>query len=260
MSNQQFNIRQLADQQFNLIIDIGNTRVKAGLFEQNELKNSFVFETTGTLLASDLFKKHLIKQCIVASVVDKMDSFIMLLKEKTKTLVFTSDTPTPLINLYQSAHSLGSDRLAAAVGGNFLFPGKNVLIIDAGTCIKYNFVSSNNEFVGGAISPGLQMRFKALNTFTSRLPLLDKDENFDTLIGTTTNESILSGVETGIIAETEGLMEKYKQLYPDINIVFTGGDINFFEKRLKSRIFTDSFLILKGLNRILEHNLIVSDF
>src|SRR3989304_6719114 len=106
LSNQQFNIRQLADQQFNLIIDIGNTRVKAGLFEQNGLINSFVFETIEALLVSDLFKKYSIKHCIVASVVDKMDSFINQLKEKAKTLVFTSETPTPLNNLYRSAESL----------------------------------------------------------------------------------------------------------------------------------------------------------
>lgn len=239
----------------NLIIDIGNTRIKAGLFEQNELKHFFVFETTETLLAADLFGKYFIKQCIVASVVDKMESFVNHLRENTQTLVFSGETSTPLINLYGSSHTLGSDRLAAAVGGNFLFPGKNVLVIDAGTCIKYNFITCNNEYLGGAISPGLQMRFKALNAFTSRLPLLDIDENFDTLIGTTTNESIFSGVEIGAIVEIKGIIEKYQQLYPDVNVVLTGGDANFFEKRLKSRIFTDSFLILKGLNSILEHNL-----
>jgi len=244
----------------NLIVDIGNTRIKAGLFEKNELILDFVFESAAAFPMSELFAKYPIKHCIVATVVDKMDAFILELKEQAKTLVFTSETPSPLKNLYRSVQSLGSDRLAAAVGGNFLFPDKNMLVIDAGTCIKYNFVSSKNEYLGGAISPGLQMRFKALSTFTSRLPLLDLDDNFNTLIGSTTNESILSGVEIGAIAETEGIIEQYKQLYPDIIIVLTGGDVNFFEKRLKSRIFTDSFLILKGLNSILEHNLDGSGF
>ncbi len=239
----------------NLIIDIGNTRIKAGLFKQNELIKNFVFETSEALLLSDLVGKYPIKHCFVASVVDKMDSLIQELNVKTKTLVFTAETPTPLKNLYKSVHSLGSDRLAAAVGGNFLFPNENMLVIDAGTCIKYNFVTKNNEYIGGAISPGLQMRFKALGTFTSRLPLLNLDDNFDTLIGSTTNESILSGVEIGAVTEMEGFIEQYKKLYPDINTVLTGGDVNFFEKRLKSRIFTDSFLILKGLNSILAHNI-----
>ncbi len=266
----------MADQQINLVIDIGNTRIKAGLIEKNELVHFFVFETrpnepvskeyrhsfhqsfeqaTEALLAADLFEKYSINRCIVTSVVDEMGSLINTLKEKAKTLVFTSETPTPLVNLYQSVNTLGSDRLAAAVGGNFLFPNKNVLVIDAGTCIKYNFVNDNNEFIGGAISPGLQMRFNALNTFTSRLPLLAVDENFDTLIGSNTNDSILSGVEIGTITEIEGVIERYKQFNPDLNIVLTGGDAYFFEKRLKSPIFTDSFLILKGLNVILNYNL-----
>ncbi|MCE9540132.1 MAG: type III pantothenate kinase [Bacteroidetes bacterium] len=202
-----------------------------------------------------MFESYPIKHCIVASVVENVEPFIDQLKEKTQTLLFSNQTLVPLINLYQSANTLGSDRLAAAVGGASLFPGKNVVVIDAGTCVKYNFVNSNNEFIGGAISPGLKMRFKALNTFTSKLPLLDVNEKFDTLIGTTTSESILSGVEIGIIAELEGIIDSYKQLFPDINVVLTGGDANFFEKRLKRRIFTDSFLILKGLNCILNHNL-----
>ncbi len=239
----------------NLIIDIGNTRIKAALFEQNELKDFFVFETTDALLASDLFGKYSIKQCITASVVDKIEPFLKRLNAGIQTLLFTSETPSPLVNLYRSANTLGSDRLASAVGGNLLFPGKNLLVIDAGTCIKYNFVNSNDEYLGGGISPGLQMRFKALNTFTARLPLLDIDQNFDSFIGTNTNESILSGIQIGALAELQGLIEKYKNIYPDINIVLTGGDAYFFEKRLKNRIFTDSFLILKGLNRILEYNL-----
>ncbi|MDO9186011.1 MAG: type III pantothenate kinase [Bacteroidia bacterium] len=239
----------------NLIIDIGNTRIKAALFENAELKHFFVFESTNALIEAGLFETYPIKHCIVATVVDSVEYFIDQLKEKTQTQVFTSQMPVPIINLYLSANTLGSDRLAAAVAGASLFPGKNVVVIDAGTCVKYNFVNSNNEFIGGAISPGLKMRFKALNTFTSKLPLLDVNEKFDSLIGTTTAESILSGVEMGIIAEVEGLIDSYKELFPDINVVLTGGDANFFEKRLKRRIFADSFLILKGLNCILDHNL-----
>lgn len=225
------------------------------MFENAELKHFFVYESTNALIEAGLFESYPIKNCIVASVVASVEPFIDQLKEKAQTLVFTSQMPLPLINLYQSANTLGSDRLAAAVGGASLFPGKNVVVIDAGTCLKYNFINSNNEFIGGAISPGLKMRFKALNTFTSKLPLLDVNEKFDSLIGTTTTESILSGVEIGTIAEVEGLIDSYKQLFPDINVVLTGGDANFFEKRLKRRIFTDSFLILKGLNCILDHNL-----
>ncbi|HRG52122.1 MAG TPA: type III pantothenate kinase [Bacteroidia bacterium] len=239
----------------NLIVDIGNTRVKAALFDNGELKNFFVFDNQQELLKSSLFSSHKISNCILGSVVNEIDTFVSTLKTKTNVLLFTSETPTPVKNLYKTAHSLGSDRLAGAVGGNALFPDKNILVIDAGTCIKYNFVTSNNEYIGGAISEGLQMRFKALHKFTSRLPLLDIDENSDVFIGTTSHESIISGVQNGAIAEVEGFIQAYKQRYSDINIIITGGDVNFFEKRLKKPIFADSFLILKGLNVILEYNL-----
>lgn len=246
----------------NLVIDIGNTRIKAGLFEQKELKRSFVFNhsvsdesTVIELIEKEILAKHNVNRCLVASVMDPIEEFVAKLNNKIPLLLFTAQTPTPLSNIYKSASTLGSDRLAAAIGAHTLFPAKNILVIDAGTCIKYNFVSQNNEYVGGAISPGLKMRFKALHTFTSRLPLLEPDENFETFIGTTTNESILSGIQMGAVAEINGFIEHYRVVYPDISVVLTGGDANFFEKRLKKPIFTDSFIILKGLNAILEHNL-----
>lgn len=239
----------------NLIIDVGNTRVKAAVFEKNTLKEFFIFSDTTQLLESVVFSSYVINECMIGTVVNGLEVFIQELKKKTNVRLFTSDTPTPVKNLYKTAHSLGSDRLAGAVGGNALFPDKNILIIDAGTCIKYNLVNAQNEYLGGAISEGLQMRFKAIHTFTSRLPLLEMDENFNELIGTTTNESILSGVQLGAVAEVEGFIAQYKQIYPDIMILITGGDVNFFEKRLKKPIFADSFLILKGLNAILEYNL-----
>ena len=177
------------------------------------------------------------------------------MKDRTSVILFTHDTPTPLTNLYQSAETLGSDRLAAAVAANYFYPVKNVLCIDAGTCIKYNFVNFKNEYIGGAISPGIKMRFKALNNFTARLPLIEMDETFSELVGTNTRESILSGVETASVAEVEGMISNYLQLYPDLIVMLTGGDTNFFVKRLKKPIFADQNLILKGLNIILDHSL-----
>lgn len=239
----------------NLVIDIGNTRVKAAVFDKENLKEFFVFKATNELIQSSLFSTYVLSACIVGSVVNEIEPFLEELKKKTTVLLFTNEIPTPVKNLYKTAHSLGSDRLAGAVGGNALFPDANLLVIDAGTCVKYNFVTAQNEYIGGAISPGLQMRFKSLNTFTSRLPLLDTDEHFNNLIGTSSNESILSGVQLGIVAEVQGFIDQYRQHYPDIKIVLTGGDVKFFEKRLKKPIFADSFLILKGLNAILEFNL-----
>ena len=238
-----------------LVIDIGNTRVKAAVFQAAELQNSFIFDSTDELIADNIFEKYPIKHCILGSVVNEIEPFLLWLKTKTTSLIFSSETPVPIKNLYKSAHTLGSDRLAGAVGGNFLYPDKNVLVIDAGTCIKYNFVNANNEYLGGAISPGLQMRFKAMHTFTSRLPLLEVDENFVTLVGTNSSESIRSGSQIGAVAEVEGCIALYKEQYPDVNVIITGGDVNFFEKRLKNSIFADQNLILKGLNAILDYNI-----
>ena len=210
-----------------LVIDIGNTRAKAALFEQNNLVHYFVFNNTDELLKANIIEQYKVKNCIVCSVIDGIESFIGKLKKQVVVLLYSIQTSTPLKNCYESPFTLGSDRLAASVAGNFLFPNKNVLVIDAGTCIKYNFINSNNEYIGGAISPGLQMRFKALHTFTNRLPLLEIDENFDTLIASNSNENILSGVELGAVAEVNSFMAQYKLLYPDINIILTGGDVNF---------------------------------
>lgn len=238
-----------------LVIDIGNTRVKAALFEQNNIVHYFVFNTTDELLKANILDQYNIENSILSSVVDGINTFVEHVKKKSPVLMYTIQTPTPLTNCYESPFTLGSDRLAASVAGNFLFPNKNVLVIDTGTCIKYNFINKNNEYIGGAISPGLKMRFKAIHSFTSRLPLLEVDENFDTLIARNSNDNILAGVELGAVAEINSFIEQYKTLYPDIKVLLTGGDINFFEKRLKKPIFADSYLILKGLNNILEHNL-----
>lgn len=237
-----------------LVIDIGNTRVKAGLFEKNDLIESFVFDSLMELQQNNLFEKHVIENCIIASVVDDIEAFTTFLKNKTNVLVFTNETPIPLKNLYKSAHTLGSDRLAAAIAGNSIAPNENVLVIDAGTCIKYNFISQSNEYLGGAISPGLRMRFKALHTFTDRLPLLDLDINYDKLIGTTSDESIYSGVELGAINEVNGFIDEYISQFNNLKVFLTGGDTDFFAKRLKNRIFADQNLILKGLQVILSHN------
>jgi type III pantothenate kinase len=241
-----------------LVIDIGNTRVKAALFLQNNLIHYFVFKNTSELLNANIIENHKVKHCILSSVVDGLDEFTKQLKQQTYVLTYTIQTPCPLKNCYESPNTLGSDRLAAAVAGNFLFPNKNVLVIDAGTCIKYNFINNRNQYIGGAISPGLIMRFKALNNFTARLPLLEVDENFNTLIATNSKDNILSGVELGAVAEINSFIDQYKQVYPNINVMLTGGDVNFFEKRLKKPIFAEPYLILKGLNSILNHNLKIS--
>lgn len=237
-----------------LVIDIGNTRIKAAVFDQKELKQYDVFLTFDQLLNSSLFQEFPISSAIICTVVNDLEKDIAKLGKKVNVLLFTAQTPVPLQNMYKTAATLGSDRLAGAIGGNTLFPSKNILVVDAGTCIKYNFVNDKNQYLGGAISPGLDMRFKAMNTFTSRLPLLHADPGFGKLIGTSTEESILSGVQTAVVLEVDGMINAYREEYPDLQVLFTGGDVNFFEKRLKNSIFADQFLILRGLNEILIFN------
>jgi type III pantothenate kinase len=241
-------------QYMNLVIDIGNTRVKAAIFEKRELKHFLAFASTNELLNAGLIGKYTVRRCIIGSVVNEIESFVEELKKQVPVLLFNSQTPVPIKNMYRSAHTLGSDRLAGAIGGNALAPSQEILVIDAGTCIKYNFVNSDNEYIGGAISPGLQMRLKAMNTFTSRLPLLEMDKNYDIVIGTDSAESMLSGALLGAVAEMDGFIGQYRQRFNTIKVFLTGGDADFFAKRLKNPIFADQFLILKGLNEILEHN------
>ncbi len=162
-------------------------------------------------------------------------------------------TELPIENLYKTAETLGKDRIAAAVGANELFPNQNLLIIDAGTAVTYDLVSEKNQFVGGNISPGLEMRFKALNHFTGKLPLIEYHDDFES-IGTNTTEAIRAGVQNGLIFEIAQTIDLFNRNYQNLQIIMTGGDSNFFERKLNYSIFVHFNLTLIGLNRILEHN------
>lgn len=238
----------------NLVIDIGNTRVKTALFKEDQLFELRMYDSVSELLSDLTFIKQA-QNAVIGSVVDDLDLFYSGINSIIPTIIYTHQTKIPVLNLYRSASTLGSDRIAAAIGANTMYPNQNVLVIDAGTCIKYNFTNSNNEYLGGAISPGLQMRFKALEHFTSKLPLVELDTNFDELIGTNTQKSILSGVLNGAVAEIDGFINDYKRQYPNIICVLTGGDSEYLAKRLKNSIFAHQNLVLKGLNDILNYNL-----
>lgn len=237
----------------NLAIDFGNTLIKAGLFEGHNLIENRVYKTVKQLKSDQDFLNRA-EAVIIGSVVNTHEDVISVLQHIKTIIPFTSQTPVPLKNLYKSASTLGSDRLAASVGAFSIYPFRDILVIDAGTCLKYNFTNRNNEYLGGAISPGLQMRFKALQYFTDKLPLVNAKTDYNKLIGNTTEESILSGVINGIIHETDGIINEYKNIYPDLTIVVSGGDTDFFAKRLKNRIFAHPYLILNGLNEILIFN------
>ena len=238
----------------NLVIDIGNTRIKSALFVGNKLHTFKIFDSFEQLLADTDFI-HKANHAIIGSVVEGLDSFIERLHQKMPTIIFKSSIKIPLANLYQSVATLGSDRLSAAIASYYLHPNSNVLTIDAGTCIKYNFTNNLNEYLGGAISPGIRMRFKSLQHFTSKLPLVEPEWSYSDVIGRNTQNSILSGVLNGSVAEVDGIIDSYKLLYPDILVLLTGGDSEFLAKRLKNSIFAHQNLVLNGLNDILNYNL-----
>lgn len=237
----------------NLVIDLGNTRVKAALFNGREMMELKVYPSINELSNDKPFYSQA-ERCLVGSVVGSFHNIAHILSDLKGLDCYSVQKPAPIKNTYKNAETLGSDRFAASVGAFSLYPNKNVLVIDSGTCLKFNFTNEKNEFLGGAISPGLQMRFKALQHFTDKLPLVSFDENFDELIGQTTEGSILSGVINGILQETDGVINEYKKLYPDLTIVVSGGDTDFFAKRLKNRIFAHPDIVLIGLNETLIFN------
>jgi type III pantothenate kinase len=239
----------------NLVIDIGNSLTKLAVFDQNRLVNSVQLEDFDQEIILRLKKQYPELDKAILSAVTKHDStrFQLLRKGFSYFLELSTTTPVPIKNNYRSKATLGIDRLAAAVGATCLFPGKDLLIIDAGTAITYDIVDKEKGFMGGNISPGLRTRFRALHQFTGRLPLLTPDDNWPD-IGTTTEEGIQSGVLAGILSEVESVIDRMKSKWPELTIIVTGGDAKFFDKKLKSSIFVKFQITLLGLNRILEYN------
>lgn len=239
----------------NLAVDIGNTKVKAGIFNGNQLVHQASFQRPALNEIKRLLQDFpTLKFCIVSSVITHSKEIINLLSHKLNCIELNFNTALPIKNLYSTPDTLGNDRLASAVGAYKRFPGKNSLVIDVGTCLKFDFITAQGEYLGGAISPGLNMRFKALNAFTDRLPLLQRDDEFESTIGRSTRESILSGVQGGMLGEIKYAIEEYTSQYSPVQFVLTGGDWQFFENALKNSIFAAPSLLLEGLNEILLFN------
>lgn len=234
----------------NAAIDFGNTYSKVGFFVENELIEFHHGLKIQELRA--LLTQRAPKNLIIASVTKNLAELERLFVKFSQKIILGPDTSLPIINNYATPQTLGYDRLAAAAGANLRFPDSPVLIIDMGTAIKYDFITAAGAFKGGIISPGMQMRFKALHTFTKKLPLLEPD-GIPPLVGDSTAACIRSGVINGIIAEVNGIIERYNQ-YPDLRVVLCGGDAAFFESQIKYPKFAASNLVLEGLNRILLHN------
>ena len=232
-----------------LTIDVGNSRIKVAVFEHNKQVDFFIFETNEALKNfKNIFKKYFNLQKIILSSVGKLDEEVVnFIKSQFQTEIIDHKSKFPFTNLYATPETLGIDRMVLAAGATLIYPNKNRLIIDAGTCITYDFVNAENEYLGGAISPGIKIRYKSLNNYTSKLPLLTLGEDFE-IIGNSTQSSIHSGVINGVIFEIEGFISQYSLKNQDLTIILTGGDAEFLAKRLKSTIFANSNFLLESLN------------
>ena len=240
----------------NLLIDIGNTNVKLAVLKNSDLvqKETIPTKELNVLLDSLINNYSEIKHGILSSVIHTPVEILKKLNTSCDLIVFDASTEIPIKNNYKNPDTLGKDRLAAAIGAWSNFKNSNTLIIDAGTCLRVDFINSSNEYCGGMISPGLNMRFKALNAFTDKLPLITDFHKEVEITGNTTTNSLLSGVINGMNFEINGFINHYLKKHPDLKVVTTGGDINFFELEPKNCIFARPDLILEGLNEILLFN------
>jgi type III pantothenate kinase len=238
----------------NLVIDFGNTLKKLALFDGDQLLLAAHFPEINRQVIAGFIGEHPgIDACILSSVISHPADIPELLSQSFYFISLDEHTPVPILNRYATKSTLGKDRLAAAVAGAAMFPGENVLVISAGTALTYDFVNDRGEYPGGAISPGMQMRFNALHTFTDKLPLVSYQEHIE-LTGSDTGMSILSGVINGMTAEIEGVSAQYRAQYPGLKIILSGGDLNYFVKRLKISIFAVPNIVIHGLQQILVFN------
>lgn len=237
-----------------LIIDIGNTFSKIAVFKEDEMVFLESYSSLSIQEVSKIEEKYPdLKAVIVSTVIIFCDELRSYFQNKYPFVELSSKTRLPIKSNYKTPETLGKDRIAAVVAGHHLYPNTDVLVIDAGTCITYDLISKDGIYQGGSISPGINMRFKALNNYTANLPLLEFEE-IDYLSGTTTNESILSGIINGVSLEIDGIINSYRNNYENLTIILSGGDYIYFDKRLKNNIFALPNIVLRGLNIILDFN------
>jgi len=239
----------------NLVIDIGNTQIKVAVFQQTILifKDQFHSDEIISRVLS-VTEQYDIKKSIISHVTNLDQAVILELKKLVNLIELTYETKLPFNNKYLTPKTLGVDRLALIAGAQGQFPNKNVLVIDAGSCITFDFINQDGKYYGGDISPGIEMRYKAVNHYTANLPLLKKTEILPEM-GNSTQNAIHRGVLNGVIQEIEGLISQYRTKYQKLTVVLTGGDTIFLAKNLKSSIFAIPNFLLEGLNSILIHNI-----
>ncbi|MCO6475756.1 MAG: type III pantothenate kinase [Phaeodactylibacter sp.] len=238
----------------NLVIDIGNTLAKAGVFKNGALQYR---ESRKNWEIDDLMAlatNHGVQNVILSTVAGAVtDSFREALASRFFFIELNAATPLPIENRYRTPETLGKDRLAAVAGAYALFPGQACLVADAGTCITYDLLSSEGAYLGGNIAPGIAMRLKAMHAFTARLPLVEAGA-FEEWVGDSTETALRNGAQVGALLEAEGYIRYCRSRFGALRAIFTGGDADFFAKNLKSEIFVNHNLVLIGLDQILNYN------
>jgi type III pantothenate kinase len=239
----------------NLIIDIGNTRTKVAVFDKQVIIEKITVEELSQSLLNDIYKTFNIERIILSTVKLDIDkNVISLINDWGKLFILLShETKLPIQNHYKTPKTLGQDRIASVIGATHFFPNQHCLVIDAGTCITYDFIDSNETYIGGSISPGLSMRYRAMHEFTASLPLLNK-QRLNTFVGYDTVTSMQTGVDYGLSFEIQGFIQKYFTNFGQINVIMTGGDAAYLAAMLKYEVIVNPNLVLIGLDKILTYN------
>ncbi|MEJ7626710.1 MAG: type III pantothenate kinase [Ferruginibacter sp.] len=239
-----------------LCLDFGNTRLKAAIFDSNIFREEFSLKNDEVETIEEILKSYDPDRSILSSVIHHDNNFEKILSERTVFHKLTHTTKIPFSIPVNKKESIGTDRLALIAAAVHFFPGFNNLVIALGSCITYNFVNQYHQFLGGAISPGMDMRFKAMHDYTARLPLVgwEVESGKIPLIGYDTPTNLQSGVINGIVCELDGIINKYADKYGNFNVLLTGGNSAYFASQLKNKIFADSNFLFKGLYALSEIN------
>jgi type III pantothenate kinase len=239
-----------------LTIDVGNTQIKSAVFEQDTLIEKFVFLLSDFQISIEKILKKFDKiSVLVISSVGKLENDALnVFSDKVKIYVINRDKVFPFVNNYATPNTLGIDRAVLASGAVLQYPNQNRLVIDAGTCVTYDFIDAQNVYHGGAISPGIRLRYEAMHNYTAKLPLLELEEP-ENLVGNSTKESMHSGVVNGLTFEIDGYIDGLKSQNENFIIILTGGDANFLAKRLKNTIFANSNFLLESLCYLYQYQI-----
>ena len=236
-----------------LCFDFGNTRLKAAIFQRDQLTEELVLPDDTNATIEAILARYRPQKTILSSVIDHNPGVETVLSEATSFHKLSLHTKVNFTAAVGKPETIGADRLALSAAAVHYYPGKNNLVIGLGSCITYNFINQYHQFLGGAISPGMEMRFKSMHDYTAKLPLAPKDWNFP-VISYDTKTNLQSGVLAGICFEIDGYIDFYASRYGNFNVVLTGGDAGYFARRLKNKIFADLNFLFKGLYAISEVN------